>query len=74
LIDRWCDERKLDALSRILPGFLGFNGLTDGWYELLKSLKVTRSLGHEYFEPRDWSLLSDMISVVDQMLMKRQPK
>ena len=72
LIDRWCDERKLGALSRILPGYLGFNGLTDGCYELLNSLKATRALGHEHFEPQDWDLLSDMISTVDQMLMARQ--
>ena len=30
LIERWCDERKLGALSRLLPGYPSMNGLTDG--------------------------------------------
>ena len=71
LIDRWCEKRRLAALHSILPGFLSLNGLTDGWFELLNSLKATRALGHEYFEPQDWDLLSELISAVDQMLMNR---
>jgi hypothetical protein len=71
LIDRWCEKRKLAALHAILPGYLALNGLTDGWYELLNSLKATRALGHEYFERQDWDLLSELISAVDQMLMSR---
>src|ERR1700743_155442 len=44
LVERWCDERRLDALARILPGYLAFNGLTDGWGELSNALKATRAL------------------------------
>jgi hypothetical protein len=71
LVDRLCEKRKLSALHTILPGYLALNGLTDGWYELLNSLKATRALGHEYFEAYDWDLLSELISAVDQMLAKR---
>jgi hypothetical protein len=31
LVERWCDERKLGALSRLLPGYLSMSGLTGGW-------------------------------------------
>jgi ubiquinone/menaquinone biosynthesis C-methylase UbiE len=31
LIDRLCDERRLAALARLLPAYLAFDGLTDGW-------------------------------------------
>ena len=34
LIEKWCDERRLDALAQILPAYLAFNGLADGWSEL----------------------------------------
>ena len=34
LIEKWCDERRLDALAQILPAYLAFNGLADGWGEL----------------------------------------
>jgi hypothetical protein len=61
LIYRWCDERKLDALSRLLPGYLAFNGLTDGWAELLSALKMTRALGHEAFSVEDWEFLQELV-------------
>ena len=30
LIDGWCDRRAYKALARVLPAWLGNNGLTDG--------------------------------------------
>jgi hypothetical protein len=68
LIDRWCDERRLDALSRILPGYLAFNGLTDGWRLLHDSLKATRARGHEAFSHRDWDTLNDLIHATELAL------
>jgi hypothetical protein len=40
LIERWCDQRKLGALSRLLPGYLSSNGLTDGWANLYESPEI----------------------------------
>jgi hypothetical protein len=51
LIDWWCDERRLDALSLILPGYLAFNGRTDGWHLLHDNLKATRAREHEAIRP-----------------------
>ena len=34
LIYRWCDERQLRPLALLLPKYVAFNGLTDGWVEL----------------------------------------
>jgi hypothetical protein len=35
MIDRWRDERKPNAPSTLLPGYLSLNGLKDGWAMLL---------------------------------------
>ena len=65
LIERWCDERRLDALARVLPGYLALNGLTNGWGELANALKATRGLGYEAFCRRDWDTLNDLIYATD---------
>ena len=61
IIERWCDERRLGALSILLPGYLSMNGLTDGWFNLYEALKATRALGHESFTIADWDMLNDLI-------------
>ena len=71
MIGRWCDERKLDALSRLLPGYLSLNGLTDGWANLYDALKLTRSLGHDAFSPSDWDLLNDFIREAERIVYRR---
>lgn len=71
LIERWCDERCLDTLARILPGYLALNGLTDGWGELSNALKATRALGHQAFSQTDWDTLNDLIHETDLVLHRR---
>jgi hypothetical protein len=61
MIERWCDQRMLGALSRLLPGYLSLNGLTDGWANLYEALKMTRGLGYESFTRADWDLLNELI-------------
>jgi len=39
LIEGWCDRRCLRPLGIVLPAYTSFNGMTDGWGELLKALK-----------------------------------
>jgi hypothetical protein len=72
MIERWCDERRLHALAKILPGYMAINGLTDGWGEFLTALKTTRSLGPGAFSDADWDLLDDLIRWVDRSLIARQ--
>ena len=71
LIERWCDERELSALSLLLPGYLSLNGLTDGWVNLYDALKSTRSLGHGALSESDWSLLNDLIHWTEQIVYRR---
>jgi len=61
LIDRWWNERRLQPLSHVLPGYLAFNGLTDGWANLIAGLVDARSVGPDCMTPGDWTLLNDLI-------------
>ena len=72
LIDRWCDERRLVVLVRILPGYLAFNGLTDGWHELIDALKSTRGLGPDAFSPAEWDTLNDLIHAAELAVSPRR--
>ena len=44
LIEKWCDRRALKPLSRMLGPYLAFDGLTDGWGEILSALKSVHTL------------------------------
>jgi hypothetical protein len=72
LIERWCDERKLKALSRILPAYLAFDGLSDGWHELLAALKTTRAIGRDAFDQVDWDTLNVLIHAAGLALQKQE--
>ena len=71
MIERWCDERKLDTLSWLLPSYVSFNGLTDGWANLYEALKSTRALGRERFIPTDWDLLNELIQSAERAIYRR---
>ena len=71
LIDGLCDERRLKPLARILPGYLAFNGLTDGWHELINALKAARGLGPDEFNPADWGTLNDLIHTAELAVFSR---
>lgn len=43
LIDAWCERRELGALARLLPAWIGNNGLTDGWGEVWEALRTVRA-------------------------------
>jgi hypothetical protein len=68
LIDRWCDERQLRPLGVLLPSFLAFNGLADGWFELHAGLLNSRALGREVLSQIDWDILNDLIRAADAAL------
>jgi hypothetical protein len=69
LIYRLCDERQLRPLGLLLPGYLAFNGTTNGWLELRVGLVNLRDhLGSESFVPLDWDVLNDLIHAADAAL------
>lgn len=72
LVERWCDQRKLEALSRLLPSYLSQNGLTDGWANLLDGLKSARALGHDAFSAKDWDTLNDLIHCCEAVVYRRR--
>jgi len=45
LIDGWCERRELRPLAVLLPAYLAFNGLTDGWHSLWNAVNNLRGLG-----------------------------
>jgi hypothetical protein len=71
LIGRWCDERQLQPRARLLPGYLAFNGLTDGWTGLRSGLLSVRSLGADEFDERDWATLDELIRAANEALDHR---
>ena len=72
LIERWCDERKLGALSVLLPGYVSLNGLTDGWANVYEALKATRALGRDAFSSSDWDMLNDLIHASEAIVYRRK--
>jgi hypothetical protein len=58
LIYRWCDERRLRPLALLLPKYVAFNGMTDGWVELHRLLGAydllarTARLGYRGYRER----------------------
>jgi hypothetical protein len=71
LIDRLCDERRFAPLAKVIPAYLAYNGLGDGWYEMLNALKAARGLGPDAFSDADWNVLNDLIHVVDLAVCSR---
>jgi hypothetical protein len=66
LIERLCDERRFAPLAQVLPAYLAFNGLGDGWHEMLKALKAARGLGPDTFSDADWDTLNDLVRAADR--------
>jgi hypothetical protein len=72
LIHHLCNEHRLAPLARLLPAYLAFNGLADGWNELFNALKATRGLGRQAFSAADWDVLNDLIHAADLATNRHQ--
>ena len=69
LIYRLCDERQLRPLGLLLPGYLAFNGTTDGWLALrVDPVNLRDHLESESFVPLDWDVLNDLIRAADMAI------
>jgi hypothetical protein len=66
LIEKWCDRRCLKALYRVLPGYVGFNGLTDGWAGLHLALQDVRAFARDELRLDELEQLDELIRVADR--------
>ena len=70
-IERWCDQRRLVVLARLLPAYTAFAGLTDSWAALYVALKDIRAIGHSAFSVAEWELLNDLIGTAERAVYRR---
>ena len=47
LRDAWCERRSYDAICTMHEGLRSINGLTDGWEEFVKALKLLRVVAEQ---------------------------
>jgi hypothetical protein len=65
LIEAWCDRRALRPLSRVLEPYLAFNGLTDGWGEILIALRDIRAQCREDISETELAALGELIRAAE---------
>ena len=65
LIDSWCERRALKPLSRVLSPYLAFNGMTDGWSELLDALKWVRAFCRDDLPTDETATVADLIRAAE---------
>ena len=68
LINAWCDRRALLPLAQVLPAYTAFNGMTDGWGEMLKALKNVRAFCRDELAEPEIAAVADLIRAVEQTL------
>jgi hypothetical protein len=70
LIDAWCDRRCVLALAILLPAYTSFNGLTDGWGELLAALRTLR-LSKDELTPNELVTLAELTQAAERSVHRR---
>ena len=73
LIDAWCDRRCLRALSYILPAYLAFDGLTNGWADLYVALGNVRLFASEEITEAELDVVVALISGAAKALYRIPP-
>jgi hypothetical protein len=68
LIGAWCDRRCLTALSPILPAYLGFNGLTDSWAELLSALRNVRAFAKDELTELEMETVGSLVAAATKAI------
>ena len=66
LIDAWCARRCLKALSRILPAYLGFAGLTDSWGELCDALRELRPFARDELTGAEMETVGRLLAAAEE--------
>lgn len=67
LIDAWCERRCLLPLAAVLPAYTSFNGMTDGWIELLDALKAS-VLTREALLPKELAMVANLRKAAEDAL------
>jgi hypothetical protein len=70
LIEAWCDRRCLHALATLLPAYTSFNGLTDGWGELLAAMQAL-ALSKNDLHPDEWETVANLRHAAENALDRR---
>ncbi len=70
LIDAWCDHHALKPLSRVLGPYLAFDGLTDGWGEILDALKDVRALCREDISEAEVETMEALIRAAERAMYR----
>ena len=71
LLEQWCERRRYSHLAAVLPGFVGFNGLTDGWAELKSGLRSAVGMGSEGLPDDEWHELQSLSRAADAAMANR---
>jgi hypothetical protein len=70
LIEAWCDRRCLGTLSTILPGYLGLNGLTDGWAGLYDALRNVRAFSRDNLPQQEMEMVDRLIRAAERVVYR----
>ena len=73
LIEAWCDRRCLKALNHVLPAYLSFNRLTDGWNRLYDALRNVRTFAQDELTASELDTVSVLIRVASQVIHREPP-
>lgn len=71
LINAWCQRRELRPLARLLPAYVGNNGLTDGYGDLRNAVRDTYALCRDQLPSIELESLRDVERELDSMLSQR---
>ncbi len=66
LVEGWCERRALRPLATLLPAYLGFNGLSDGWYDLWKAVNNVRGLGPDVLTDAEQAAVAEARALIYQ--------
>jgi hypothetical protein len=65
LIDAWCERRELRVLALILPSFVAFNNMTDGWEEIMHALKNLVAFRRDDLTPAELETMANLRQAID---------
>jgi len=68
LIERWCDRRAFVPLAHVLPPYVSFNGLGDGWGELRSGLIAAKALGRDALPEGEIEAVADLLGAIERQL------
>src|SRR5262249_34762073 len=69
LIDAWCIRRCLKALSRVLPAYTAYDGLSDGWNALYDALRNVRAFAQDELTAAELETVSVLIGMAHNAIL-----